>query len=222
MKDIPKSTTFELAVAVHIQATLRQAWFTQEGDRTRVLVYVRMRSQADALAEALGCARYYSDSGTEEEKAEVLTRWIEGRRSRILVATSALAGVDYRHVRVAFHVGEPGGGAIDYAQDVGRVGRDGQGGLCAVFLPPRWQATYNREGGELLSENTKAMQRFLDSPRCRMVPLSEYLDGRGQSCKNEATACDRCRLMGLPSNSILRHESLLTSLYSPHIPPYST
>jgi len=75
---------------------------------------VRKRSQADLLAQELGCACYYSDSGTTEEKAEVLARWIEGG-SRVLVATSALAEVDYHHVRVAFHVGEPGGGAVDYA-----------------------------------------------------------------------------------------------------------
>ncbi|KAK3080345.1 hypothetical protein LTS18_002267 [Coniosporium uncinatum] len=85
--------SFELSVAAHIQATLQQGWFTQEGDRKRVLVYVRMRSQANILAEELGCSTYYSDSGTEEEKAAVL---IEGE-SQVLVATSALAGIDYPH-----------------------------------------------------------------------------------------------------------------------------
>ncbi|KAK3063160.1 hypothetical protein LTS18_002588, partial [Coniosporium uncinatum] len=154
--------------------------FELGGVRTRALVYVRKRSQADVLAEALGYSTYYSDSGTEEEKAEVLTRWVKGE-SQLLVATSALARVDYPHVRVAFHVGEPGGGAIDYAQDVGRVGRDG----------------YREEEGELLPENVRAIQRFLDSPRCRMVPLSQFLDREAQSCRNEATACDRCKELGL-------------------------
>jgi len=108
---------------------------------------------------------------------------------------------------VAFHVGEPGGGAIDYAQDVGRVGRDGQGGLCAVFLPPRWRPSYKEEGGEILPENTKAMQRFLDDPRCRMVPLGQFLDGQAQSCRNEATACDRCKSLGmLPEGELVERE----------------
>jgi len=89
----------EPSVAAHIRATLKQSWFTQEGDRTRVLVYVWMRSQANVLAQELGCSRYYSDSGTEEEKAAVLTRWVEGE-SQVLVATSALAGIDYPHVRL--------------------------------------------------------------------------------------------------------------------------
>jgi len=150
----------------------------------------------NVLAQELGCARYYSDAGTIEEKAAVLARWIEGE-TRVLVATSALAGVDYPHVRVAFHVGEPSGGAIDYAQDVGRVGRDGQGGLCVVFLPPRWRPGYKEEGGEILPENTKAMQRLLDDPRCRMLPLGKFLDRQAQGCRSEVTACDRCKVLGV-------------------------
>jgi len=89
--------TFEPSVAAHIRATPKQSWFTQEGDRTRVLVYVR--SQADVLAPELGCSRHYSDSGTEEEKVAVLTRWFEGE-FQVLVAMSALAGIDYPHVRL--------------------------------------------------------------------------------------------------------------------------
>jgi len=41
--------TFEPSVAA-----LKQSWFTQERDRTRVLVYVRMRTQANVLAPELG------------------------------------------------------------------------------------------------------------------------------------------------------------------------
>ena len=188
--------SFEGTAAVYIKHTLQQSWFAQEAAQARVLVYVRTRTQADVIAQELRCPKYYSDSGTEEDKAAVLRQWMDGKPN-VLVTTSALAGVDYSHVRIVFHIGEPSGGAIDFAQDTGRAGRDGKGGLSAIFLPPHWQASYNKEGGELLPENVRAIQLFLDNPRCRMIPLSGYLDGQVQSCQDEETACDRCHTLGL-------------------------
>ena len=190
------SQRLETTVAGYIRDTLQQSWFTQEGAQARALIYVRTKTQADKIAQELGCPTYYSDSGTDEEKATVLRQWTEGE-SDVLAATSALAGLDYPHVRAIFHIDEPSGGIIDFAQDTGRAGRDGKGGLSVVFLPSSWQASYNKDGGELLPENTQAMQRFLDSPRCRLVPLSQYLDGQIQSCQDRITACDRCRDLGL-------------------------
>jgi hypothetical protein len=46
------------------------------------------------------------------------------------------------------------------------------------------------------------MQRYLDTPRCRMIPLSQYLDGKAQSCQNTVTACDRCTSLGLLSSTL--------------------
>ena len=166
-----RTPRFELAAASLLQATLQEDWFANEGAQARSLVFVRTREHADVVAEHLGCSKYYSDSGTEEEKAAILTQWIEGKPT-ILVATSALAGVDYRHVRAVFHIGEPSGGAIDFAQDIGRAGRDGQGGLSVTFLPTNWQAQYNTDAGALLPRSVKAMQRYLDMPHCRMILLS--------------------------------------------------
>jgi superfamily II DNA helicase RecQ len=194
-----QTSSFELSAASLLQGVLQQDWFVEEGVQARALVFVRTKQQADVVAHHLGCSKYYSDSATEEDKATILTQWIEGKPN-ILVATSALAGVDYRHVRAVFHIGEPIGGAIDFAQDVGRVGRDGLGGLSVTFIPAKWQAQYNTEAGALLPSSIKAIQRYLDAPRCRMIPLSEYLDGKVQSCKKGSTACDRCTSQGLLSS----------------------
>jgi len=40
--------------------------------QTRVIVFIRFRSQANSITRELGCLKYYSDSSTEEEKATVL------------------------------------------------------------------------------------------------------------------------------------------------------
>jgi superfamily II DNA helicase RecQ len=70
---IPASS-LEEAAARHIQATLQQDWYLEEGPRARALVFVQTRRQADLLAGRLGCPAYYSDSGTAEEKAVVLSQ----------------------------------------------------------------------------------------------------------------------------------------------------
>lgn len=106
--------------------------------RARAIIYTGTRHEADELAGLLRCNTYYSDSGTPEEKTEVLTRWIQGA-SRMVVATSAFGtGIDYPRVRLVFHVGPPKE-AISFAQEVGRAGRDQQGGTSIVILP----STYN-------------------------------------------------------------------------------
>ena len=178
-----------------IKAMLRAAPFAEEPE-ARAIAYTRTKAQADEVARRLVCPVYYSDSGTEEEKAEVLEGWLQGK-ARILAATSAFgAGIDYGRVRAVFHVGELDG-AIDFAQEVGRGGRDGRGSVSLVFLPKGWKAKTRDVSGELLCADAMAMQRYLDAPRCRLAPLSEFLDGAAQFCDSAETACDRCVSLGL-------------------------
>lgn len=185
-----------IGVAVEaIKIGLEAEWFASER-AARGIVYCRTRDQADVIGRELGCPVYYSDSGTEEEKGEVLKRWIEGE-ARILAATSAFgAGIDYGCVRIVYHVGEPES-AVNFAQEVGRGGRDGGGSVSCVILPKNWKAKSRDVSGELLEADVMTMQRFLDSPRCRIVALGEYLDGVVQVCEEEDYACDRCSEVGL-------------------------
>src|SRR5262249_15359039 len=138
-----------------IKATLRTSWFTEERG-ARAIIYTRMKEQADEVGAALGCPVYYSDSGTDEEKGEGLEAWLRGE-PQILAATSAFgAGIDYPHVRAVFHVGEPDR-AIDFAQEVGRGGRDGEGSVAFVFLPRGWRAKSRDASGELLCRDAMMM-----------------------------------------------------------------
>jgi hypothetical protein len=195
-----------------IKATLQIDWFVEER-AARAIVYCRTKEQVDTLGAALGCPVYYSNSGTDEEKGQVLEAWLRGDGgeegeeeeggggTRIVVATSAFgAGIDYPAVRAVFHVGEPDG-AVGFAQEVGRGGRDGDGSISCMVLPRGWRAKTRDASGELLSRDAMAMQHYLDSPRCRLVPLSEFLDGVVQFCDQhqEVPCCDRCRELGLLS-----------------------
>lgn len=185
------------AAAVDIQTVLGQGWFLAGGG-SRAIIYTRTRPVADKVAAEIGCPVYYSDSGTVEEKAAVLAGWVGGIESRVLVATSAFgAGIDYPSVRAVFHVDEPNG-AIDFAQEVGRAGRDGKGALSTIFLPKEWRPSDKTFSLPLsLHEDVRVMQQYLDSPRCRLLPLSSFLDNGTQSCTDEAACCDRCSDLGL-------------------------
>ena len=55
---------------------------------------------------------------------------------------------------------------IDFAQEAGRVGRDDEGGISCIFLPKKWKAVDVGLAGELLPDETKVMQRYLNNPRC--------------------------------------------------------
>ena len=67
----------------------------------------------------------------------------------MIVATSAFrTGVNYAHVRTVIHQGLPTD-AINFAQEVGRLGRDGQGGSNYVIVPhtsmPIHDTTWEKE-----------------------------------------------------------------------------
>ena len=115
----------------------------------------------------------------------------------MIVATGAFGpGINHAHVRAVFHIGAPIS-AIDFAQEAGRAGRDDEGGISCIFLPKNWKAVDIGPAGELLPDEMKVMQRYLDNPRCRLLPLGIFLDKVPQTCKGESTLCDRCRELGI-------------------------
>ena len=170
-------------------------WFREEV-RARAIVYCQSRVDVAEAGKLLKGLCYYSDSGTKEEKDEAMEAWMRGD-VRVIVATSAFAeGVDYPQVRLVFHI-NPRDSAIEFVQGVGRGGRDGQGAVSCIFLSAGWRPKIRASSGELMCPDGAAMQRYLDSPRCRLLVLSIYLDGVAQFCEDENVACDRCILLGL-------------------------
>jgi hypothetical protein len=87
--------------------------------------------------------------------------------------------VDYAHVRAVIHMGPPRD-MISFAQETGRLGRDGNGGTSRIILPYGWQApTTDRGVGEgLLRLPEVAMGLYLGPCRCLAAVLSRFQDGR--------------------------------------------
>jgi hypothetical protein len=178
---------------VEAAATAHELWQAAAAEprgAQRALVFTRSKAEADRLAALLGCGSYHSDSGAEADKADVLEAWTEGGGSPFLVGTSGLgAGLDYAHVRLVLHVGEPYG-LVDFVQESGRAGRDGMAAESAVLLRHEWTA----RAEAVLEPNELMLQRFLGPGGCRRRWIDEYMDGAGEGepCSAKEEACDRC------------------------------
>lgn len=161
----------------------------------RVICFVPYRSEAEALAEQLGCGAYHAGI---EDRARVYEDWLQGRQ-QVIVGTNALgAGVDYLAVRHAVHVGSPRG-AMAFSQESGRAGRDGEPATSTVLLRMRPSGT---EGGQAMEPDRRAMQDFLGAASCRRQILTLFLDGPpGVCCADQASAaaCDVCTVKTEPA-----------------------
>ncbi|RHZ43201.1 uncharacterized protein CDV56_101253 [Aspergillus thermomutatus] len=158
---------------------------------TRCIIYGWQIAITEQIAEAIGSPIYHSKSGSVEEKAEVLQHWRDGQPAWV-VATSAFGlGIDHPAVRLVVHVGVPWS-LIDFAQEVGRLGRDGAGGQSVVLVPPQWKPTSTTREGRPLGLAEAAMQTYLSTPTCRVLELSRFLDDDACPCQPGALLCDRC------------------------------
>ncbi|KAJ5117450.1 DNA helicase recq5 [Penicillium atrosanguineum] len=174
---------------------------------TRAIIYCRLKDMAEEVAQMIDAPVYHSKSGSVEEKAAVLQQWRGGEPSYI-VATSAFGmGIDHPAVRWVVHVGVPWS-AIDFAQEVGRLGRDGAGGQSIVLIPAQWKAPTTDRHTRPLDGAEAAMQNYIGASGCRVLELSRFLDGDGSPCTREALLCDRCRDAGvipLPASPSIRY-----------------
>jgi superfamily II DNA helicase RecQ len=169
----------------------------------KAVVYCKTKSLCEEVALELGCKAYHS---TASERSEVLKGWLDGDCD-LVVATGALgAGIDLPRVRVVLHLGFPYG-LINFAQESGRAGRDGQPCKSTVVVgeeelsvaveqqpKPRCGGGGGGGGGEE-SMDTLAMYKYLKTDCCRRLILGEYLDGEAHDCISlAAERCDVCRL----------------------------
>lgn len=84
-------------------------------------MYYLSRSDLEVSADALGCAKYYSDLGSEEERTMTFKLWSESSQ-RVMICTGAfVARVEYASESLVIHVGVPGS-ALDYVHEVDHEG----------------------------------------------------------------------------------------------------
>jgi superfamily II DNA helicase RecQ len=162
------------------------------GEEAQIIIYCPTVRETKRLSKCLGCASFYREMGSEDEKT-VRVRAFASGAVKLCTATSMLGlGLDAPGLRVVIHT------AMSlqlrqYVQESGRAGRTGLRSESIVLRDYRM----SKEG-----ERTRALSAKLDSPAkaflvsqvCRRIAIDEHMDGRGdrQQCEPGEDKCDKC------------------------------
>ncbi|MGE5608274.1 MAG: ATP-dependent DNA helicase RecQ [Bacillota bacterium] len=104
--------------------------------RGPTIVYVTLQRTAEEVAEFLARndlpAKAYH-AGMDNEVRHQVQDWFMGSGDAIVVATIAFGmGIDKRDIRYVYHYNLPKS-LENYAQEIGRAGRDGKASVCELF-----------------------------------------------------------------------------------------
>ncbi|PKX88229.1 P-loop containing nucleoside triphosphate hydrolase protein [Aspergillus novofumigatus IBT 16806] len=155
-------------VVAFIQDHIRQA------AGGKVIIYANIIRQVTAMAQVLRCKAYYSE---QLDKAGVLARFIGA--SPVIATTSALGmGVDIPNIRSIIHIGTPWT-LLDYAQESGRAGRDGQHSEAIIIQPAGWDTPAPWMEGVAPKDQEQVAEYIgvVEGIGCHQVMLDQYLDG---------------------------------------------
>ena len=103
------------------------------------IVYVTLQHTAERVAELLASrgfqARAYH-AGLDTEVRTEVQEWFMGHSEAVVVATIAFGmGIDKSDIRYVYHYNLPKA-LENYAQEIGRAGRDGEPSVCELLASP--------------------------------------------------------------------------------------
>ena len=103
------------------------------------IVYVTLQRTAEQLAERIcqsGLPAKAYHAGMKDEDRAAVQDWFLAGRQGIVVATIAFGmGIDKPDIRYVYHYNPPKS-LENYAQEIGRAGRDGLPSTCELFFSP--------------------------------------------------------------------------------------
>jgi superfamily II DNA helicase RecQ len=181
-------------VIAFIQDRIRRA---QPG---RVIVYGTTVAHITRMAESLQCAAYHKKTIDRDGVLQSFRDTPGG----VITATNALGmGIDIPDIRSVIHLGQPRT-MLDYAQESGRAGRDGQSSEAIIIQAegrrvgrehrPHWMKDHRAD------EHARVVEYMESAVQgCRRVVLDGYLDGEidgyyRQRCgdADAESLCDGC------------------------------
>jgi ATP-dependent DNA helicase RecQ len=103
------------------------------------IVYVTLQKTAEELAEKLAAAGWPArayHAGMEDGARAGVQEWFMASELAVVVATIAFGmGVDKADIRYVYHYNPPKS-LENYAQEIGRAGRDGEPSICRLLFCP--------------------------------------------------------------------------------------
>lgn len=194
MRDLKKIAEFTVAalkeafasITPPVQTTITPG--TPDGDRTLVAVFFQWKDLIDAVHDLEPrWLKMHADLPLDV-KNHNLEQW--GVSSEVMLTSSILGlGFHRPNLRGTIHWGLPRN-LVDFAQESGRVGRDGRKGWAKVL----W---YEKEAKPIIDDWGKGLLiDALESKGCRRLMLDTFLDGQGTNCFTHPAGtvlCDNCQ-----------------------------
>ena len=175
--------------------SIARRWLRQLLPGEKAIIYCRYTDQCERIGKKLDCP-YFHAQLESDHRSQALKTWLTS--GGLIAATSSLGtGVDYPKIVRVLHAGSPYG-MIDFAQESGRAGRQGElvDSVVLVEQPPAWRPQVAKPtDNSWRSLDEGAMQSFIDAGQgaCRRSILSYFLDGQPAICTEiSAAKCDLC------------------------------
>ena len=187
------------------------------GPEDRGLVFCTTTADCRLVAQMLGVDYYIArimsnEEENSKEKARLDEQWRNGAlpSHRWMVATLCFGqGIDFAGIRMVIHIELRN--LIDYLQEIGRAGRDGQpAGVHAFYthLPAISDAQMPHDHAGVL-----ALRDYLETSSCRRLSL-RGIDWHTHSCGAliGGQLCDNCDRMSEVTSNRLSARSIADSL----------
>ena len=173
------------------------------GKKGRVVIYCATRKYVDMVSNYLSdqfpnqvakCHAYMDSDKRQKNELKFI-----GGKKRIMIATTAFGmGVDVPDIRLVIHFNLPLS-VIDYYQQIGRAGRDGEKSRCVLlYAREDWELNtyilckeeYDEQLRKLLLDRMDEMEQILSGEQCIM---QQVLTALGEQKPNTCRHCTNCQ-----------------------------
>jgi len=144
---------------------------------TRIMLFVGHPTTVDHMATELGSHRYHAKMEPRDKEIE-LEAWKGGEGSNIMVTSPSLGnGINIQGVTHVYHTDGGLFSMLDYHQESGRAGRQGQPSLATTVVTT--EQIRRRIAALAHPNDTKeqhALAHFLTTTACRQMAIASFLD----------------------------------------------